>query len=235
MVITHRSSSIFRLLPLFVVWLLALPPFATAQTITSPARSDLDTGRAAAYMSELEKEVLFEINMVRANPTRYAELYLEPLQPLFDGKLLKRPGEVALRTQEGWQAVKECIKALRKATPAPPLQPAEGLWRAGRDLADEQGETGRLGHEGKDGSRVSQRIERYGSWSGTCAENISYGQQTARGIVLQLLIDDGVKSRGHRKNLLNPVFRYAGIAAGPHPKYGFLCVQDFAAGYTTKK
>ena len=48
------------------------------------------------------------------------------------------------------------------------------------------------------------------------AENISYGKETALGIVLQLLIDDGVASRGHRKNLFGESLGTVGVACDTH-------------------
>jgi uncharacterized protein YkwD len=49
-------------------------------------------------------------------------------------------------------------------------------------------------------------------------------------IVLQLLIDHGVPSRGHRKNILNGSSNYVGVSIQPHNGYRFNCVQDFAGG-----
>ena len=105
--------------------------------------------------------------------------------------------------------------------------------RAAADHFAEQVE-GQLGHNGNDRSSRGDRISRYGTWSATWGENISYGQKTARGIVLTLIIDDGVRSRGHRKNIFNSKFNYAGAAFGPHTRYRTVCSIDFAGGYAER-
>jgi uncharacterized protein YkwD len=66
------------------------------------------------------------------------------------------------------------------------------------------------------------------------AENIAYGENPAREVVLQLLIDDGVYDRGHRNNLLDPQWTVAGVACGPHRDYRQICVMDYAAGYAER-
>ncbi|MFO8183100.1 MAG: CAP domain-containing protein, partial [Candidatus Aegiribacteria sp.] len=71
----------------------------------------------------------------------------------------------------------------------------------------------------------------YADWHGTIGEVIAFGPCNGREIVAILLIDDGVADRGHRINLLNPDFRYVGIAIEEHPEYGYVCVIDFAADY----
>ena len=48
--------------------------------------------------------------------------------------------------------------------------------------------------------------------------------------MLILLIDDGFANRGHRKRLLDPSFRVAGIACGDH-KLGAMCVITLAGGF----
>lgn len=65
-------------------------------------------------------------------------------------------------------------------------------------------------------------------------ENISYGVNTARGIVIQLLVDDGVSSLGHRKNMLSTTFDSAGVAYGEHKYYRCMCVIDFAKNWNDK-
>jgi uncharacterized protein YkwD len=45
---------------------------------------------------------------------------------------------------------------------------------------------------------------------------------------MQLLIDDGIESLGHRKNILEPKYQWIGIAIEPHKTYRTNCVMDFA-------
>ena len=52
---------------------------------------------------------------------------------------------------------------------------------------------------------------------------------------MQLIIDDGVASRGHRTNIYNPDFKTVGIAIGDHKVYGNMCVMDFADAVAEKK
>jgi uncharacterized protein YkwD/TolA-binding protein len=191
----------------------------------------LDTGRQASFLSLLEKDVLLELNLLRSNPPRYAELYLTAFRKMFKGMKIMASGQTSLITYEGTKAVDECIRVLKKIPSLPIFSPVEGLARAARDHAKDQARTGRTGHDGSDGSTMVQRIERYGQWTGLCGENISYGYNNARRIIIQLLVDDGVPSRGHRESFLNPQFGLAGIACGKHATYKYMCVVDMASFY----
>jgi len=67
---------------------------------------------------------------------------------------------------------------------------------------------------------------------GYAGENISYGQDTALEVIIQLIVDDGVPSRGHRTNLFNPNFKVCGTFTGPHKVYDTMTVQNFATEFT---
>jgi uncharacterized protein YkwD len=91
-----------------------------------------------------------------------------------------------------------------------------------------------MGHKGTDGSDPWDRMSRYGTWQRKVAENISYGGNNARDIVMQQVVDDGVQDRGHRTNLFNPDFHFLGVGCEFHARYRNVCVIDFAEGYLEK-
>jgi uncharacterized protein YkwD len=199
-----------------------------------PWPAELNTAKEAAYLNELEQNVILELNKVRSDPKRFAEEYLEDLQTAFDGKIFSYPGQDPVKSQEGLAPLIECIQALKQTLPMPILKPSEGLSKAARDLVTDQQKNGGIGHIARNGSTPQKRIEKYGDWDICSAEDITYGSFEARQIVIFLLIDDGVADRSHRKNILNPCFRYAGVANGTHPSYLSLCVIDYAGDYKSK-
>jgi len=189
---------------------IALFPVTFAHAKENPASSEPDQVSPAALVQEL--------NLARENPKLYATFAAE-----------SRPFHMI----EHGRAVDEAVRFLAKARPLPPLMLSPGMCRAAADHCAEQ-VAGQFGHDGNDHSSPGDRISRYGAWAATWGENISYSQKTARGVVLALIIDDGVRSRGHRKNIFNPKFNYAGAASGPHAKYRTVCTIDFAGGYAER-
>ena len=199
----------------------------------------LDTAADAAYLSSAEKDVVLEMNKVRTDPKKYAELYIRPRLQWFGGpfgeKGYLKPGEtVYTMSKEGKAVVQSCINDLSKRQSMQLLLPEQGLYLAARDHVEDTGPKGITGHTGSDKSTLSQRVNRYGKWDGGVAENISYGYNTGREIVIQLIIDDGVSGRGHRNNILNRNLKYAGAAIGAHSKFSYLCVIDYANAYISK-
>jgi uncharacterized protein YkwD len=200
----------------------------------------LDTAAEMDYLSPAEKDVILEMNKVRADPKKYAELYIKPMLQYnwggpFGVNSYLAPGEtVYTSTNEGKNGVQSCINDLSRRQSMSPLLPARGLFLAAKDHANDTGPKGITGHTGSDGSSMGQRINRYGKWDGSTGENISYGHNSGRDIVVQLLIDDGVSNRGHRNNILNKSFKYAGAAIGSHSNFTYLCVIDYANEYVNK-
>ena len=199
-----------------------------------PWPDELNTAKNVAYLSELEQEVILELNKVRSNPKRFAEEYLDELRDHFEGSIFTYPGQVPLKTREGVSPLNECIQELKSTAPMSVLNPAEGLTKAATDLVNDQKKNGGIGHIARNGSTPQKRIEKYGDWDICSAEDITYGSFEARQIVIFLLIDDGVPDRAHRKNILNPCFKFAGTTYGTHPSYDSMCVIDYAGDYKTK-
>ena len=159
---------------------------------------------------------------------------LNDYRAFIKGNRLEVPGETTILLEEGTKAVDEAIAFLKKQRALSPLVLSRGLSLAARDHALDQGKTGQTGHTGSDRSTMGTRIERYGQWQKTAGENIAYGGKTARDFMIQLIVDDGVPSRGHRNNIFNPEFLVVGIAVGTHPVFRTICVQNFAGGYTER-
>ena len=174
----------------------------------------------------LPARIMAEVNEARTDPAAYARK-ARRLRSLIRGDRIERPGEIAVVTQEGGAAVDEAIAFLERQPVLPPLTANISIERAAADHADDQSSTGAVGHTGSDGTRPSERMRRYARWRAT-GEVIAYGPDRAEDVVLQLIIDDGVPDRGHRRILFSPDYTQSGAACAPHPVWRHVCVVDFA-------
>lgn len=192
---------------------------------------------AWAKFTDEEYAVVAEINRIRRFPRAYAEFLKKELLPLLDanGKTWRLPGgKMPIRMEEGRPAIEEAIRFLETVEPCGPLTVSDTLAQAAREHVDLQGPTGEVGHKGPDGSRPVDRIERHGTYGTLCGEIINYGPEKPRITVIQLVVDDGVPNRGHRKAIFNPEYTLAGPAMGPHKTYGSMTVVTLADRYTPK-
>jgi uncharacterized protein YkwD len=182
-----------------------------------------------ARAAERTDEVLSALNRARTDPAGFATV-LQHYRARLHGKSYLKPGTANtwIDTQEGVVAIDEAIAVLRATRPLPPLATQEGLRRAAEDHVAWQGPRGELGHVGEGHSSPFDRMRRYGVTKRATGENISYGSAGLQ-VVIDLIVDDGVPSRGHRRNILDPAFREVGIAVGPHRRYGTMCVMDLAS------
>ncbi len=208
----------------------------SAQMPSAPGPADgvVASSFAADASSEgagaIEDAIVEEHNRARQDPKGYAA-HLEALRRQFDGRLLRFPGEPSILTREGVAAVDEAIDYLGRADPLPALISSEGMSQAAEDHVRDQGPKGATGHEGSDGSKPWDRVGRYGTWDVVVGENLSYGPDRARRVVMGLIIDDGVPDRGHRKNIFSDEFRFIGVACGPHRNFRTMCTIDYAADF----
>ena len=80
---------------------------------------------------------------------------------------------------------------------------------------------------------MNQRIERYCDPKGS-GENLSFGHNDAKGILIQLIVDDGVPSRGHRLNIFNNTFNFMGCNTNMHKQYEHMCCLNYVGRFVEK-
>ena len=181
----------------------------------------------------LESAVLAEINFARTQPAAYARRMRQG-ERSYDGggdRYADR-GDYGYGDRSygdrvsgyGGSARAEAIDFLAGQRPLRALNDNQGLSAAAARLANEQAQSGKVGHT----SALRERTEAHGVWSGMVAETISYGMATPAAVVQQLIIYDGVPDRGHREVLFDQSLSVAGVACGPQRTYGHMCVIDFA-------
>lgn len=212
-------------------WLVSGVLLVVAQVGWISTAQAADSCLQTTELTSREKDLLAELNRARTDPKGFGE----DVRKLFAGmnkrNILKLPDGSLVQYTEGRSAVDEALAFLKKAKAVKPLTGVGCLTLAARDHAAEQSRTGQTGHESQDGSGPSERAARYLNGPAYCGENIAYGDHSAFQSVANLIVDDGVPSRGHRSNLFNPDYKTVGIASDSHPEYGgvqvqLLCLND---------
>lgn len=146
-----------------------------------------------------EKQMIDELNFVRTNPKEYAQFIDEYL----------KEGRVANGEE---RTASELRKFLLKMEPVDSLHFSEELYIAA------------LTHGKWMKKRGTFKHSKY-----QYAENLVTGNQVIRHSVIDLLIDHGVRGRGHRKNILNPLYKTVACheIEGKVGPYDFVFVQEF--------
>ena len=157
------------------------------------------TKEARSYMHSSERDIITVLNLARMYPKRFVELELTIEKEDYDYEY-KRSLINHMLSMESIRAVK----------------PNQSMYKLARCWAKESGELGLTGHD---------RIQcNDGFWAECC----SYGHGDALGIVLQLLIDYGVPSLGHRVICLSDNFTAVGATINNHSIWGYVSVLDFS-------
>jgi hypothetical protein len=178
----------------------------------------------------LERDIVEELNRARTDPRRYATS-LEGDLRFYRGNLFRRPtDESALQTREGTAAVLEAIESLRKTKPLGALRSSSELTKSARDHVRGQAPRGLMNHKGTDGTMAWDRVSKYGRWETKVSENMTFGPATGRDVIAALIIDDGIKDRGHRRNIFDPEIKIVGVSCAPHKTYRLMCDIVHAGG-----
>jgi len=160
------------------------------------------------YMSADEKQIIFYCNLARMNGKLFATTYAK--QYYKDKKV------------KSTSYSKSLITELNKLDPLPPFQPAEDLYNAAFAHAVTSGKKGTTGHQ-----QFESRFKKHAPGYNPYGENCSYGNHRPLDFVMSLLIDEGIKGLGHRKNIFSKQFSHVGVAIHTHKKYKYNAVMDF--------
>lgn len=168
--------------------------------------SELDsakTGDTCSYLNAVEKDAIMYLNLARLFPKKFAKIEI----PGYYGT--KKYGDYLKDSPY----IVTLIAMLDTIAPLPVLIPVDSMTANARCFAIEMGESGYTGHE-----RVNcKNEEKY-------AECCSFGMNTGKDIIMQMLIDHNIESLGHRKNCLNPRYTKIGLALHTHTEWGHCCV-----------
>jgi hypothetical protein len=163
-----------------------------------------NTAKDVTYLTQEEKAIFLYNNLARMYPKKFYNLYRVFLEEGGRTHMLENHYYKTLATD------------LQNNAPAGALMPDRVMFELAECWALESGARGIVGHD---------RIDCEGGFS---AENCAYGNSEGLEIVMQLLIDYGIESLGHRVNMLNPGYRGLGVAIRAHTGYGTCAVQDFS-------
>ncbi len=175
--------------------------------------SKANTGLSTTYLTDEEKKVLLLVNLARLDGKAFIKNVLDPF--------------VEETKPDNNSYLKSLYADLRTTSGLAALAPHQKLSEGTAYHANDMGKKGDTGHNSSDGTDCFVRIKRFYK-GGYMAENCSYGYGDALNIVMQLLIDDGVSSKGHRYNILGKPYKQIGISIRPHKVYSYNCVMDFS-------
>ena len=177
--------------------------------------------------NEIEEDIFNAHNECRNNPFNYI-IKLKEISSYFNDKVYHHPNEDPITTYEGTDAIEDAMQYLKSLKPYPSLKYSEEISQACRDHIADIGPKGLTTHQGSDGSNITDRIEKYCEWDGIVAENLDFGFRIGENVIMNMIMDDGVKERIQRKTLFNKEFNYIGVGAGPHKIYGICVVVGYA-------
>ena len=177
---------------------------ANAQNWTSNQIEKANTAKDVAYLTTVEKECVMYINLCRLYPKDFLKY-----------EVVNYYGTEKYGNYVKYSTYRQSlINLLNFMQPVDALYFDNEAYKNAKCFAIEQGKAGTTGH-----TRINCK-------DGNYAECCSYGMDTGKDIVLQLLIDDDVPSLGHRINCLNKAYTKIGVSVQNHVKWDTCAVLD---------
>jgi len=207
------------------------PGLANARDYSEPGSPGIPSPHILATPPSCQS-IAQALTWARTQPAEVVELLRERLTYYkgHDYYPPERSGRCVV-TKEGPAVVHEAIEYLDA------LEPMGGVGHdshselalAAEDHVADIGLSGAASHSSSDGTTSAERVRRYGTFA-SFGECLWYGSELAhaRCIILDLIVDDGVPSRGHRHGVFNPIYEAVGVAVGPHRTFGRMVALEFA-------
>ena len=207
----------------------------TTTSFIKRVKDDAEEEQEQINFNFIQMSLYDELNKLRQNPKSYIPLIEAEMKTIKRNNVLNRKDyNLQIQTQEGKAAYEEAILFLKKQKPVPALKKENKLSYAAQDLVKDIGERGVVTHQDKEGQYTSERIEKYCEWDYCANEVIEVSSKNPQDILISLLVDDGVRNRADRNALFKNIYKYVGIACGPHSEYEIVTVLVFAGGIRQK-
>ena len=165
-----------------------------AQNWTTAQIEKANTAKNIEYLTTTEKECILYINLCRLYPKDFLKYEVANYYGT------EKYGDYVKNSSYR----QSLMNLLNYMQPIEPLYFDNEAYKNAKCFAIEQGKAGTTGH-----TRIVCK-------DGNYAECCSYGMDTGKDIVLQLLIDHDVPSLGHRINCLNKAYTKVGVSVQKH-------------------
>ncbi len=166
-----------------------------------------NTAAKATYMTAEERKMICILNMMRMNPKLFARTVVQRYPDINNMGYLRNS-----------DYYKSLLDTLSKLKPMKILYPDSLCFNGAQCHAITAGEAGYVGH-----TRQNDDCKAKWYFNGECCD---YGHSQALDIIMNLMIDEGVESLGHRWICLNG-YKKIGVSIQPHKAYGNNAVLDF--------
>lgn len=178
-----------------------------------------NTGRDDPSLTKDQKELILLHNLARMNPQLFEQTFVQRyLDQHFNS-----------RGDRNDPYVRSLIRDLKAAKPASPVFSDPSLMKASNYHAKDLSSNDVFMHASSDGTSFGDRLDRFTGNHGMIGENCQAGLKKPLDCFMSLMIDQGVESLGHRKNILNPYYSNIGIGiVDPDDKWK-IWVFDFAS------
>ncbi|HRO44486.1 CAP domain-containing protein [Agriterribacter sp.] len=191
-------------------------PFIISHLKDTMVENWLAASSGYASLSKEEKEAVYWVNMVRSRPRDFLNNILYPFLEQFP------------EVKNSY--TRSLIAELSALAPLSLIKPSEKLYQVAANHAKDLGSNKMtISHNSSKGKLFQERMNSFGYFE-CVSENVYEGKENGLQSVIFLLIDTGVKSLGHRKNILDPGMK--SIAVSFYPIKGkinqFFMVQNFS-------